>query len=270
MFAASTIDRSLLMIRAAALSGVLLLAGTVAATAQDRSPAPGEWSVSVGAATFAAPAYEGADSAKFRLLPTLDVRYGDLAFLSFRDGLGANLIRSGTLRAGPVVKWRGARDESDDSALRGLGNVDGTVELGGFLRYGLGPVELGAELRRGVNGHEGAVGELSARWSTALSPTMRIGVGPEVAFADAQFMQSYFGVDARQSARSGYRRFDPDGGFYKAGVGGFVGWSVAPGVSLGLNAGVARLIGDAADSPIVKDRGDPTQLVLGTSVGYRF
>ncbi len=258
------------MIRAAALSGVLLLAWTVAAAAQDRPTAPGEWSVSVGAAAFAAPAYEGADTTKLRVLPTLDVRYGDLAFLSFRDGLGANLIRSGTLRAGPVVKYRVGRDESDDSALRGLGNVDGTVELGGFLRYGLGPVELGAELRQGVNGHEGTVGELSARWSTALSPTVRLGVGPEVAFADAQFMQSYFGVDARQAARSRLRRHDPDGGFYRIGVGGFVGWSVAPGITLGLNAGVARLLGDAADSPIVKDRGDPTQFVLGTSISYRF
>lgn len=258
------------MIRAVALSGALLLAVTGAASAQDRPPAPGEWSVSFGATTFAAPAYEGADSTKVRLFPTLDVRYGDLAFLSMRDGLGANLIRSGTLRAGPVVKYRVGRDEGDDGALRGLGDVDGTVEVGGFVRYGLGPVDLGAELRQGVNGHEGAVGELSARWSTALSPTVRLGVGPEVAFADGQFMQSYFGVNARQSARSGYRRYDADGGFYRMGVGGFVGWSVAPNVTVGLNASVARLIGDAADSPIVKDRGDPTQFVLGTSVGYRF
>lgn len=74
----------------------------------------------------------------------LIVQYRDLAFLRGNIA-GANLLHlTGPLgrdriQAGPFIRYVFARDEDDNDALDGLGDVDGSVEVGGFLDYGLGP-----------------------------------------------------------------------------------------------------------------------------------
>ena len=76
-------------------------------------------------------------------------------------------------------------------------------------------------------------------------------------------MQSCFGVTGRQAAGSIYTPFAPDAGFKDVGLSLdaryaiFEGWSVTGMLSY------ERLVGDAADSPIVQGPGGSEDQVMG-------
>src|SRR5690606_5956318 len=118
-----------------------------------------DWRVTIGGGGMLRPDYLGSDDYEFLALPLFDLRYRDRFFLSTRDGLGANLLDSPNWRAGPVLKYRHRRDQDDNAALRGLGDVDSAGEAGGFVHYDLRPFSAGAEVRQGFGGHEGLIGD---------------------------------------------------------------------------------------------------------------
>lgn len=260
---------SVLAVTAALLGGAAPgLAQTNPAPAAE--PAKTQWRLTVGAGGMVAPTYLGSDEYDFDALPLFDLRYADRAFLSTRDGLGANLLRGPNLKAGPILKFRFGRDQDDDAALRGLGNVDPAWEAGGFVRYDLKPMTLGAELRQGMGGHDGTVGDLFASWSTNLSRSVMLTAGPRASFGSEDYTQTYFGIDAGQAARSGYSRYNADGLFASFGLGAAVNWRMTDSLSLGGFAGVDRILGDAANSPIVDQAGSATQGRVGVTLGYTF
>lgn len=49
-----------------------------------------------------------------------------------------------------------------------------------------------------------------------------INMGPRMTAASDDFMQTYFGIDAGQSARTGLARYNAQGGILSYGVGGTV------------------------------------------------
>jgi outer membrane scaffolding protein for murein synthesis (MipA/OmpV family) len=251
----------------------LLLAGiTLAALpvhAQTAGAKPEEpLHISIGGGAIYAPTYLGSDDYEADPLPLFDLRYTDRFFLSTRDGLGMNLAPQGSnWRAGPVLKYRMARDQDDDRALRGMGDVDAAGEAGGYVHYDLRPFTLGAELRQGFGGHEGAIGDLFATWSTRLSDSLMLTVGPKATLASRDFTETYFGVTPGQAARTGYRAYAPDGAFMSYGLGASLRYRVNDYLSLGGFAGIDRIAGDAADSPLVEQAGSPTQARLGLTLG---
>lgn len=224
--------------------------------------------LSIGGGAIYAPTYLGSDNYDADPIPLFDLRYADRAFLSTRDGLGANLApRGSNWRAGPVLKYRMARDQDDDAALRGMGDVDAAGEAGGYVHYDLRPFTLGAELRQGFGGHDAVIGDLFVNWSTKLSDSLMLTVGPKATMASRDFTETYFGVTPGQAARSGYRAYAPDGAFMSYGLGASLRYRVNDYLSLGGFAGIDRIVGDAADSPLVDQAGSATQARLGLTLG---
>lgn len=244
-------------------------AALVAAPAPAQTPS-GDTRLTIGGGGLFAPTYLGSDDYEVDPLPLIDLRH-DRLFLSTRDGLGANLLERGSnWKAGPVIKYRWARDQDDDSALRGMGDVDGAGEAGGYVHYDLRPFKIGAEVRQGFGGHEAVVGDIFASWSTNLTNSLMLTAGPRATLASKDFTQTYFGVDPGQSARSGYRQYSPDGAYMSYGFGANLTYMLTERLSLGGFAGVDRIAGDAADSPLVDQAGSPTQARLGVTLGYTF
>ena len=91
--------------------------------------------------------------------------------------------------------------------------------------------------------------------------------GPFATVASADYMGSYFGVSAQDSVNTGFRvdAFDPDGGFKSVGVKGLARYQFRPTWFLDAKASYSKLVGDAADSPIVKF-GTEDQFTFGLSV----
>lgn len=253
------------------------------AFAQER-PTNDGWGLNVGAGGLLAPTYEGDDTYRVSILPNIQVTYGDTFFASVQEGIGYRVINTDTLRAGPIARVRFSRDEDgdqpfavtgDDSTdLIGLGDVDTSIELGGFVEYEIGGLTFSAEARQAATGHEGFVADLGARWSgryMAFGPPVIWSVGPRVRLVDESFNTAYFGVTPTQSIASGLPVYAAGGGLYSYGIGGTAiipldrenKWTAV------LFAGYDRLEGDAAASPLVQQRGSENQASLGVFLSYR-
>lgn len=109
-----------------------------------------------------------------------------------------------------------------------------------------------------------------AREILGFGPPIIFSIGPNLKFAGSNYNDTYFGIDARQSARSGLARYDAEAGLVSYGIGGAVIVRAFDPVSIALFAGYDRLASEAADSPLVTDRGSKNQMAIGFSVGYEF
>lgn len=260
---------------------VLAVLGATGAASAQSSQDDG-WRVDVGAGGLYAPSYEGDDSYQLSALPSVQVRYGDRFFASVENGVGYNWINTPSLRAGPIGRIKFSRDEDGDKTfaiagddtddLRGLGDVDTSIELGGFVEYELGAITLSAEARQAVTGHEGFVADVSAEWSgraNPFGPPVFWSVGPRARFVDESYADAYFGVDAAQSVASGLPVYSAGGGLHAYGVGASALLPLSEDLAVVTFAGYDRLTGDAADSPLVRLRGSENQASVGVFVSYR-
>ena len=89
--------------------------------------------------------YEGSNHYKIRAVPVVSLRYRNLveidnnevkliAFSSLNPG--AN-VGGDSIKLGPLISINFGRGEGDSPALKGMGNVDTSFELGGFVAYTL-------------------------------------------------------------------------------------------------------------------------------------
>lgn len=231
------------------------------------------WSLSVGALAGLRPDYEGSDNYSFLGAPLVELRYGgDRFFVSTRDGVGATLVKIGGFTAGPVLRYRFGRDQDDNDALRGMGDVGGTVEGGAFLRFQEGGWVVVVNAAQGLNGggHRGATVFASLGYGGRLAPRWLFSLGPSVTWASDNYMQSFFGVTPTQGARAGYAPYSPGAGVKDVGFGSTLTWLATDQIALTAIAEVKELLNDAADSPLVERAGNSTQGFFGLALSYRF
>ena len=83
-------------------------------------------------------------------------------------------------------------------------------------------------------------------------------------------METFYGITTGQALRSGLRQHDADAGFRDVFVNLASGYKFSEHWTLIVQAQYRRLVGDAADSPIVDDEGSPNSLVGGLGLSYTF
>jgi outer membrane protein len=238
--------------------------------------ASSDWRFAVGGGAIVRPEYEGSKDYEADFAPVLTISWRDVVQLRGTaltvDLLGLTGTRPvAGLQAGPIVRYRFGRDQDDNAALRGLGDVDGSVEVGGFVRWTTGPWSVGATVVQDVaGGHEGMLAELEAGWRTTIAPRWTLGLGGQLTWADGRYNQSFFGISQAQSLRSGRAAYDADAGIKDVGVTASLDYAVTRNWGLSGRVGYKRLLGDAADSPLVDGSGSPDQFLGGIFVSYRF
>ncbi|MEL6366305.1 MAG: MipA/OmpV family protein [Pseudomonadota bacterium] len=260
-------------------------------------PPPTGWTFGVGVGGFYAPAYRGADEYQVIAAPNFSVAYGTRFSFSPQDGARFVAFRKNGFEAGPMFRANFGRPETGDNPLRiagagsddleGLGDVDPTGELGGFMRLRKRKFTLSLEARQGLQGHEGFIGEARAQFTPrpmiVNGKPLIFRAGPSLTIVDDQYAQSFFGVTPQQSADwaaartvdggppvQGLRLYEADGGLLSY---GFEATAIRPlgrRSSLVMLAGYQRLGDIAADSPIVEDLGSADQLSVGALVSWRF
>ncbi len=62
----------------------------------------------------------------------------------------------------------------------------------------------------------------------------------------------------------------PNGGINSYGIGGAIDWKTTEKFTTSVFGEYARLVGPAADSSLVEQRGSPNQFTIGVSASYRF
>ncbi|WP_137181358.1 MipA/OmpV family protein [Roseomonas sp. AR75] len=260
----------------AALLPCLLAAPALAQTglAPQAAPAFGQpqqdrWRVGLGVGALFSPDYLGSNDFIVRPLASPDIRSpNDTFFLSFRDGLGTTLLRDGGFSAGLVLKPRFGRDQDDNPALAGMGDIGISGEGGAFVSYGTREWLARGEVRQAFGGYSGVVAE--ARLDRIFRPRqdLILSAGPRLSWGNSGFAEAWFGVDPSQSQTSGYAVFTPNDYWFAALAGGAT-YVINDRWALIAFGEVGRILGDSADSPLVQ-RGSATQGVVGLTVAYRF
>jgi MipA family protein len=212
-----------------------------------------EMLLGLGAAYGAA--YLGSDERKTRVLPLIAARWRN-GWFAGTTGIGYRFDLGPAFSAGVRLGFDRGRDEDDADALRGMGDIDTRPEIGGFVSYRLLPMlAVGSSLRYGSgNDRNGLFGDVSVRANAPLSSSVRLVASATATFANAKAMRSQFGVDALQASRTSYALYTPDSGLRDVALqlGGMVSLGNDWLLFLGVNG--RRLMGDAVDSPLTRDR----------------
>lgn len=218
--------------------------------------APDRSGGALGLAVVAGHEYLGSDERRTRAYPAIDYRWANSWFAGTTNGVGFNFSRQPGVQYGLRLTADFGRDESRSSVLRGLGDVDARAELGAF--YNLQPTPqtfLTSSLRYGSGqGRDGLLIDVGAGVSVPLAPAWRVGAGVAATWANAGYTQSYFGVDAAQSARSGLGMYRAGAGLRDVRVSVSATYAITPRASATAGLSYSRLQGDAEGSPIVRDR----------------
>jgi outer membrane protein len=233
----------------------------------------GEWSLTIGAAALYLPEFEGADENRFFAQPLISVgRKGtERRFTSRNDNISIGLIDTGNFRAGPTGRFVFGRDSDDYDDIEGLSDVDFGGEIGAFAEfYPLDWMRVRGEVRHGIAAHEGIVADVAVDAFTFLTPTVRLSGGPRVTYATEDYFDAYYGVDFAESLATGLSTYSPDDGFASYGFGGAITWKATDKIDTSLFGEYRRLTGPAADSSLVRERGDRDQFTVGVSATYRF
>jgi outer membrane protein len=229
------------------------------------------WRVRVGLGAQIQPEFPGSDSLEVLPYPTISVAKGDkpFGFGAHDDSFDLELISTGGFSAGPAASFSPRRDESDVGAP--VGDVDRTVEVGLFVQQYIGEnVRLRGEVRKGIGGHDGFVGQIGADYVVRDGDRYTFSIGPRLRFADSEYMQSFYGVTPEVSILTLLPVYDPDGGIEAAGAVASFTYSLGGPFGLFGYGRYDRLVGDAKDSPIVREFGSPDQFSAGVGVSYVF
>ena len=250
---------------------LLLCAG--AALAEDERAAR----FSLGAGLVRAPLYPGAEGYEPRVIPVVTVNFGRFFFGGESGGTGlpgagVNLVRDQHWRAGVGLVVAGAfrkqREESDDPSLRGMGDIERVLRGLAFVGYerdwyGL-YARLATELR---DKDQGSLVLMDALVRRRVNEHFTVNIGPGVTWADSEYMMTFFGVSADQAARSALPQYRAQAGFYAIRFGAGGSYRIDRDWRAMVRASVARLEGDAAQSPITRER---TQYTAGILAAYEF
>jgi outer membrane protein len=237
------------------------------------SSVSGDWTVMVGAGGEATPDFEGSKRYMANAVPIFSVyRAGSPdRFHSPRDNAGITLFDFDGFYAGPVGKFVMARTASSDNTLRGLGDVNAAIEVGGFAEYF--PVDwfrTRVEVRQGFGGHHGVVADFSGDFIVPLSQRWTLSGGPRFTVENTNATAPYFSITPAQAMASGLPMFDAKGGAHSTGAGAQVRYQIDPQWEAHSYAEYQHLLGAAAASPLVKLRGSPDQATVGLGISYSF
>ena len=241
------------------------------------------WTLSVGAAALVTPAYQGSDNYTLMTVPDLRLKYQDRFFASVNQGVGYNVVTRASgedgWKIGPVAKLDFGRDEDgqgpfivagDTDDLQGMGEINEAVELGGFVDYQWQFLQTRLEVRQAIGGYDGLIADFGVNYLSRIGDDGYFSVGPRLTWASKDYNQTYFGVDATQSANTGLAQYNAGSGITSYGLGAFVYKPLNDKVSFTTFASYDRLGDEAADSSFTKVRGTANQFTVGMGVSYAF
>jgi outer membrane scaffolding protein for murein synthesis (MipA/OmpV family) len=230
-------------------------------------PVP-DWRYNIGGGVMTQPEYEGAKRYQVVPSPVVDIRYRDIAFASDGEGLGVNVLRGTTYRAGIAISYDVGRNHTDDPRLATLHAVGPTPEVKLFGEAFFLPFVVTGAIRQGIVGHQGLIGDFGAYVPIPLATDLYLFAGPSVSIANKEYMHSYFGVTPNQStAGPQLRAFSPGGGAKNVGFGLTAAYLLTDNWIIIADGAYERLLGDAANSPIVETK---SQFTLGLNLVYHF
>lgn len=236
----------------------------------------GPSAVNVGGMALVVPKYEGSSEYEAFAVPLIAPSSGSGLGLDGRvqfrgpDDLRFRLLDFDQFEAGPLVGWRFDREQEDAARLRGLGDVDGGVVAGAYAAYTFGPLKPFISYHHQVSGDEtGGLIRFGSEATLNPTPSVSLTATLGATYADDDYMDAFFSISPQQQAASvaGLGAYDAEAGIKDVYIGLSGDVPLSDTWTVKLNGRYARLVGDAADSPIVEDE---NQFFAGVGLTYRF
>ena len=236
------------------------------------SSAAGDVKYSIGAGVGVVPDYEGSQDYTAAPVPLFSAQWKSGRYIRL-DGnvLKINLLANDMWSLGPVLQYRGKRDDDvDNNRVSKMDKIDATVEAGAFLGYSYDSWDIGAQLVTDTSGeHDGMLATVRTGY-TFKNDKMSTRFGASVTYADDDYMDTYFSVSASEAKRSTLKRYKAESGIKDVGVDLMLRYSMNENWSIRGIAAYIALLEDAKDSPIVDDEGDSGQFKGSVVVIYNF
>ncbi|MEH3626660.1 MipA/OmpV family protein [Enterobacter roggenkampii] len=224
--------------------------------------------LTLGGGVDVGPRYSGSEKTRVSAAQVVDYSMANGFFIGTTRGIGYG-NNAGNLDYSAALSYRTGRKDKDVSSdsissgsdeLRGMGEIKGSAIVVPGLGYKVTDW-LNLQLQAEVPVYERENGEavhfgLSSPLYT--SPTNAVTLALTGSWGSDKYMQTYYGVNAAQSAASGFARHDAGAGIYAWSMN--LDWThkLTSRWSVLASAGVTQLTGDAGNSPIVHRKTSPT------------
>jgi len=239
-----------------------------------KRPASSDWVITVGADARFEALYVGSNAWRMVPVPYFDARrFGSKeGFHTPRDGVGIALFDNGVLAIGPVGSLIWQRRQSSSSSLNGLGNVDFTGLIGGFVDYWAVPwLRSRVEVMEGFGGATGIQTNLSIDAVVPLSTAVTWSGGPRARYVTSALESPYFSITQSQSIASGLLVYNAGAGWQAVGAGTQLKYRFNPTWATYAFVEYDKLVGPTASSPIVTGPGGSSnQWTLSVGLTYSF
>lgn len=223
--------------------------------------------LTLGGGVDVSPRYSGSDKTRVSAAQVVDYSMANGFFIGTTRGIGyGNNI--GNLDYSAALSYRVGRKDKDVNSdsissgsdeLRGMGEIKGSAVVVPGLEYKVTDwlhLQLQAEVPVSERDNGEAVHfGISSPFYT--SPKNAVTLALTGSWGSGKYMQTYYGVNAAQSAASGFARHDAGAGIYAWSMN--LDWThkLTSRWSVLASAGVTQLTGDAGDSPIVHRKTSP-------------
>lgn len=230
-----------------------------------------------GIGVGAYPDYFGSSDDNVGVAPFGRLSLGGTRFVRLMvNEIRVNVLDHPNWQLGPMGLWRFGREDVDNAVVDRVHHIDDSISLGLFGTYVWWDPQ---EMRRMVGVGTWALGDVSGvydGWTAgmnafAIQPValmVTLAGGAAFTYGSGNYMNEYFGVTPADSLASGLPVYVPGSGMRDV-----RGWAAAvlhlsPQWHLGAGVMYSRLVGNAADSPIVSDEGSQNQWVYGVGALY--
>ncbi len=258
---------------------VVTVFGSTAVKAQEMNLVIDNMPRVLGVGAGIVPDYEGSDDYTWGVAPFAKFKLeGHEQYLLIKAyEMQVNLVDHPWFRLGPSLNYHWGRDDDvEDHYVKKMKEIDGTLEAGGWIgveftdsdnprKRFLADIDCLADIG---DEHDGYTVSANVRGWYPLSAMFDAGLGFTVVYASDNYMETYFGVDKKDSLRSGLPVFDADSGVKDIRINPVLvmhlnmNWHVAAGIQY------RRMLDDADDSPVVDKRGSSDQWIGGLGLAY--
>lgn len=231
------------------------------------------WIISVGGMMTVSPKWDGSSRYGLSGMPSISFRRSSEpeTFSAPDDNFDITFFTGKHFAIGPVASLRPGRS-NEGGRLEGFDTYPWTVEAGVFAEFW--PIEdrlrLRGELRHGLRSNDGFSADIMVDYVQNYGQLTLSG-GPRLVLADDNVMNVKYGVSPEAAIRNGsVAAFDPKGGIASVGLSAAQSYIWSKEWTTTLYQRFDYMVGDAADSPIVKDLGSRNQFTFGVGATYSF
>lgn len=210
-----------------------------------------DWTLNVGGGAIYGFSPSGGRTDRVGVIPYGDFSWKNRLYGNPLDGVGYNVVRQDRLHAGVQLRPR----YSGDSDIPGTDIPGLTADAAAYAFARLpGNIVVGGRLMYDVTGETDSLSYFVSAGQQSVTP---VGLLQTLVYArgsDGRGARAYFGVNPNSAPGAGVVPFRPDGGFQNVGIAALMMTPIGDKWAVGSFLNAERMVGDAADSPLIQAR----------------